>query len=626
MVNMENARWLVGMAMGLAMAGTSGAYALPLTMAFTYQGRLVDGGLPGDGVYDFRFRLYDAAAGGNAVGGLIAIDDMDVIDGLFTVALDFGPVFQGDALWMEIEVRAGKSGGGYTVLGPRTELTAAPYALFSNAPWVTVSPNIHYSAGNVGIGDSTPVATLTVGANDKFQVSGAQGDVTFTDDMASITFPAADAANAPMMHMFSSGTTNGDRMVLAHSPLFPTWGLQYQDAGDRFNFLNGGNPVLTVDLLNQRVGIGTSTPASRLHVTSSSTRAGYFEITSTTTANNVLHAVANGDNTAVYGEAHGDGLAGEFVADNAAGFGIGVSGTSNGTGLLSAGVQAIGTNTAFGLRAGATAGTAVYASLAGASGTGRAGWFVISNPNHATNAVQIDTNGSADSQAICARHSGLGDCGLFIIDNPNNAGECIEAISSGSGNCIEAVNSGSGRAGVFVNTDTSNSNSALYVRTDGSGPAINCEGTCRVDVLEIDAGSDLSETFNVTGGDIQPGTVVVINPERAGELMLADRAYDRRVAGIVSGAGGVNTGMLMGQKGSIADGSHPIALTGRVYCHVDATEHAVEPGDLLTTSTTPGHAMKVSDHGRAPGAVIGKAMTGLAEGQRGLVLVLVNLQ
>jgi hypothetical protein len=73
------------------------------------------------------------------------------------------------------------------------------------------------------------------------------------------------------------------------------------------------------------------------------------------------------------------------------------------------------------------------------------------------------------------------------------------------------------------------------------------------------------------------------------------------------------------------DGDHPVALTGRVWCKVDATFGAVKPGDLLTTSSTAGHAMKASDSGRRAGAVIGKAMTSLEDG-RGLVLVLVNLQ
>jgi len=68
-----------------------------------------------------------------------------------------------------------------------------------------------------------------------------------------------------------------------------------------------------------------------------------------------------------------------------------------------------------------------------------------------------------------------------------------------------------------------------------------------------------------------------------------------------------------------------VALTGRVYCLVDASYGAIEPGDLLTTSDTAGHAMKVTNHTKAHGAIIGKAMTRLEQG-KGLVLVLVTLQ
>ena len=58
---------------------------------------------------------------------------------------------------------------------------------------------------------------------------------------------------------------------------------------------------------------------------------------------------------------------------------------------------------------------------------------------------------------------------------------------------------------------------------------------------------------------------------------------------------------------------------------MDATQGAIEPGDLLTTAATAGHAMKVKDAAKAQGAIIGKAMTGVKDGQ-GLVLVLVTLQ
>jgi hypothetical protein len=108
-------------------------------------------------------------------------------------------------------------------------------------------------------------------------------------------------------------------------------------------------------------------------------------------------------------------------------------------------------------------------------------------------------------------------------------------------------------------------------------------------------------------------------------LVVSARAYDRAVAGVISGAGGVKPGMLMGQRQTKADGRYPVALTGRVYCLADAGPGAIAPGDLITTSDLPGHGMKATDPARTPGAIIGKAMTGLASG-RGLVLVLVSLQ
>jgi len=156
---------------------------------------------------------------------------------------------------------------------------------------------------------------------------------------------------------------------------------------------------------------------------------------------------------------------------------------------------------------------------------------------------------------------------------------------------------------------------------------LDVDGTTRTGVLKITGGADLSEGFDIRGADVEivPGMVVSIDPANPGKLALSAEQYDRRVAGIISGAGGVRPGMIMSQVGSEADGEYPVALTGRVYCWVDASNGPVEPGDLLTTSAVPGHAAKVTDHGAAAGAIIGKAMSGLEEG-RGLVLVLVSLQ
>ena len=107
-------------------------------------------------------------------------------------------------------------------------------------------------------------------------------------------------------------------------------------------------------------------------------------------------------------------------------------------------------------------------------------------------------------------------------------------------------------------------------------------------------------------------------------MKLTDQPYDTRVAGVVSGANGIHPGIQLHQQG-LLEGGKNVALTGRVYVQADTTNGTIKPGDLLTTSSTPGHAMKVTDHARAQGAILGKAMTGLSTGQ-GMVLVLVTLQ
>lgn len=107
---------------------------------FTYQGRLKEGGVPAHGAYDFQFSLFDAVSGGSQIGSTVTQDDVSVSNGLFTVQLDFGSVFDGTALWLEIAVRQGSSTGSYTPLGPRQPLMAAPYAQYSqNAPWNGIS-------------------------------------------------------------------------------------------------------------------------------------------------------------------------------------------------------------------------------------------------------------------------------------------------------------------------------------------------------------------------------------------------------------------------------------------------------------------------------------------------------
>jgi hypothetical protein len=136
-------------------------------------------------------------------------------------------------------------------------------------------------------------------------------------------------------------------------------------------------------------------------------------------------------------------------------------------------------------------------------------------------------------------------------------------------------------------------------------------------------GADCAEEFCVAGNTrIEPGTVVALNED--GCLRECRDAYDRSVAGVVSGAGEYKPAIRMGTFDS---GPHrlPVALVGKVYCKADASFEPIKFGDLLTSSTTPGFAMKASDRTRAFGSVIGKALRSLEFG-RGLIPVLVSLQ
>jgi hypothetical protein len=120
---------------GIALAQDSAVSVLG--MGFTYQGQLKSSDAPYTGACDLQFGLWDALSGGTQIGSTLTKANVSVLQGYFTVALDFGVGrFQGDARWLEIAVRCPAGSGSYTPLAPRQELTAAPYALYAKgAPW-----------------------------------------------------------------------------------------------------------------------------------------------------------------------------------------------------------------------------------------------------------------------------------------------------------------------------------------------------------------------------------------------------------------------------------------------------------------------------------------------------------
>ena len=164
---------IVVLALGLMVCQANMSEAADIGSAFTYQGRLLDVNSPADGLYDFTFMLYDSNDPCDLMAGPIEVNDLDVIEGYFTAELDFGEVFDGNDLWLEIGVRPGELAEpeDYTFLNPLVELMPAPHAIYAkiagrDGDWM-VSGDDMYSipSGNVGIGTTGPNAKLTINDN-----------------------------------------------------------------------------------------------------------------------------------------------------------------------------------------------------------------------------------------------------------------------------------------------------------------------------------------------------------------------------------------------------------------------------------------------------------------------------
>jgi len=200
----------------LLLAVTSAAAQTPLGSGFTYQGKLDLLGTPVNDTADFEFTLWDADVAGNMIGSVVAVSDVTVINGLFTVELDFGVMaFNGEARWLEIDVRSPAGGGAFTTLDPRQPLTAFPYSLQTRGLFVD-------DAGNVGLGTTSPAGKLHI-------------------------------ASAGQLAIDVGGTT----------AFFGSFG---NPAGQTYGFSKPGVVQLAVDVDSGNVGVGTNTPVERLEV------------------------------------------------------------------------------------------------------------------------------------------------------------------------------------------------------------------------------------------------------------------------------------------------------------------------------------------------------------------------
>jgi hypothetical protein len=283
---------------------------IPVAMGtvFTYQGRLIHDNNPTDGLYDFEFKLYDSPAGGNQLAGTIDINDLDVIDGYFTVQLDFNDpnVFNGNAWWLDIGVRPG-DGSSFTSLNPRQQLTPTPYALYAenagaDSDWM-VSGDDMYSipSGNVGIGTTSPESSLHIKSQQpevrfeesdqsdkKWHIAGynsglvfaetGEGNAMYIEQGGNVgirtTNPGAGlhlkGTDHPSSFMYLESSNNEDTGFRLYEGTTVKWHL-FNDAGAGGLSLrnNAYSSVLFAEQGTGEVGIGTTTPEAKLHIRSS---------------------------------------------------------------------------------------------------------------------------------------------------------------------------------------------------------------------------------------------------------------------------------------------------------------------------------------------------------------------
>ncbi len=168
--------------LGLMVFMATVARAELMGSAFTYQGRLMDGNSPADGLYDLQFKLYDANVAGTQKGSTLDVNEMNVIDGYFTMLLDFGSdVFNGNDRWLEIGVRPGELNDPnvFTLLSPRQEVTPTPHAIYAQSSGGLQTSGdlvLKSESGNVDVGGPNDPTILHIFGNRRmYSTSGGGG-------------------------------------------------------------------------------------------------------------------------------------------------------------------------------------------------------------------------------------------------------------------------------------------------------------------------------------------------------------------------------------------------------------------------------------------------------------------
>lgn len=537
-----------------------------------YQGYLTNpGGDPLSGDYEMTFTIYDAATNGDVVWSEPHTYLITVTEGVFDTVLGYynaitDDVFDDDERWLEITVNG-------EVIEDRTRLVNAPYAFRVNtvngATGGTIYGNVAIY-GDVGIG-APPVALLNL------MVAG-----TLAPDWEGTG--VRESKQASPSYRFGNGTEN--------TGFSSPW-------TNEIAVITSGTERMRIDQ-NGNVGIGTPTPEAKLDVNG---------------AIKLPWPGADSYQTLLFNDNNETGPPGEDAFR--IGYDDGFFGP-NKDALVIEKTDANNENPDGGIAFVNTGDDGVQEVTMVISGAGNVGI------GHDAPEERLDVKGNVrirnnvESLTIdFIGDEGDGSPAINLFTDTGNRTFKVDGDEGDGGSVVRLWNS-AGTQTIKLDGDYYGAG-LVYVR----GNIVLVSPSTGDPVLEMGEGLDYAEGFNVSDVEhVCPGAVVVIDPDNPGKLTMSRRSYDRRVAGIVAGAKGMGSGVRLGTHQFDLD----VALAGRVYCNVDATEEGVEPGDLLTTSSTPGYAMKVSDYTRAQGAILGKAMERLQKGQKGQILVLVTLQ
>lgn len=482
-----------------------------------------------------------------------------------------------------------------------------------NAQWAMNGNNINNTnSGNVGIGTATPETKLDVSGN-VLNLGSDFGTVTRTNNTAKLnrlTMPPYTSGNLKLS-VIAGATTNTENLVgvgggaggfaASTTIFFNTAANTNTDTGtERMRITSTGN-----------IGIGVTAPDLPLDV-----RRPAFVWNSDTRA-----VVGAYDSTSMaQGVGGGIQFGGKFdTAGSTAGFasisGIKENGTNNDFSsalvfttrvnpnaqaekmrITSTGNVGLGTTNPLALASGTLTGRIAHISSADVTGLVLTGTF--------PEVLLYDSNGTANSRIFQMMQDG----GLAKIRVINDA---ISALTLDN---VQVWNLSTGNVGIGTSAPTAK----LHVAGDG-----RVTGNLTVDGNLAAKYQDVAEWVPAAKA-LPPGTVVTLNPTQSNFVEASSKAYDTRVAGVISD----QPGIALGEQG---ENKVLVATTGRVRMKVDATSAPIKIGDLLVTSDKEGVAMKsipinfggVEIH--RPGTLIGKALEPLAKGE-GEILVLLSLQ